>query len=78
MRKTVIDRLCEQINEANRLTYPMKGYLRFADIKGGFKLRRKVYIITNDQGGVTACHNGATYRETAAKLREVLATQNTY
>lgn len=78
MRKTVIDRLCEQINEARRVTYPMRGYTYFADIKGDGQRNRKVYIITNDQGGVTACHNGSTYRETAAKLREVLATQNIY
>jgi len=78
MRKTTIDKLCQALNDANRLTYPMRGYVYFADIKGDGRNKRRVYVITNDGGGVTACHNGATYRQTAANLREVLAVQDVY
>jgi hypothetical protein len=56
----------------------MRGYIYFADIKGDGRNKRRVYVITNDGGGVTACHNGATYRQTAANLREVLAVQDVY
>lgn len=78
MRKTTIDKLCKAINEANRLTYPMKGYTYFADIKGDGRNVRRVYVITGDAGGVTACHNGPTYRQTAENLREVLSVQSVY
>jgi hypothetical protein len=78
MRKSTIDKLCEALNAAHRLTYPMRGYVFFADIKGDGRNKRRVYIVTNDGGGVTACYNGATYRETAAKLRESLACANIY
>lgn len=78
MRKTVIDTLCEAINKASRVTYPQKGYTYFADIRGDGQRNRRVYIITGDSGGVTACYNGRTYRETAAKLREVLACTGIY
>ena len=78
MRKSTIDKLCEALNAAHRLTYPMRGYVFFADIKGDGRGKRKVYYISNDNGGVTACYNGATYRETAAKLRESLACANVY
>lgn len=78
MRKTVIDKLCEAINKANRVTYPQKGYTYFADIKGDGQRKRRVYIVSGDNGGVTACYNGKTYRETAAKLRETLASSYIY
>lgn len=74
MRKGVIDQLCAQINAANRnCTYPQRGYFMYANITGDGRNYRTVYVITNDQGGVTACHNGRTPRETAANLRGILA-----
>jgi hypothetical protein len=73
MRKTTIDKLCDALNQAHRLTYPMRGYVYFADIRGDGSGKRRVYIVSNDFGGLTACYNGATYRQTAAKLRESLA-----
>jgi hypothetical protein len=78
MRKTTIDKLCDALNHANRLTYPMKGYTYFGDVAGDGRNKRKVYVITNEAGGVTACHNGATYRQTAENLRKVLAVQSVY
>ena len=72
MRKTTIDNLCETVNTRNSVSYPMKGYTYFADIRGDGRNIRRVYVITNDKGGVTACHNGKTYRHTAKNLRELL------
>jgi len=72
MRKSTIDKLCEAFNKKYERTYPMPGFLRFADIKGDGRNRRNVYIIVNEGGGVAAIYNGATYRETAANLRSVL------
>jgi hypothetical protein len=78
MKKGTIDKLCEAINQARRVTYPQRGYLYFANIKGdGISRRRRVYMITSDGGGVTAMHNGS-YRQTAKNLREVLEVQNIY
>jgi hypothetical protein len=78
MKKGTIDKLCEAINEARRVTYPQKGYLYFANIKGdGINRRRRVYMITGEAGGVTAIHNGS-YRKTAQNLRDVLAVQHIF
>ena len=78
MTKSTIDKLCEALNAARRVKYPMPGYTFFADVKGDGRRKRLVYIVTNKNGGVTACYNGATYRETAANLRESLSVQNIY
>jgi len=78
MRKTTIDKLCEAINEARRVTYPQRSYLMFADIRGDGRLIRRVYCITSDGGGVSAMHNGATYRATAKNLREQLEIENIF
>jgi hypothetical protein len=78
MKKTTIDKLCEELNKARRVQYPQRGYTYFADIKGDGRNIRRVYVITGDAGGVTTCHNGATYRQTAKNLREVLAVQSTF
>lgn len=73
-RKTIISELCGQINKKRGLTYPAKNYLYFADIRGDGANKKRVYCIVNDGGGVTAVHNGKTYRETANNLREILKT----
>jgi hypothetical protein len=70
---STIDALCKAINDKQNIVYPNRGYFRFADIKGDGRNIRKVYVITNDNGGVTACYNGATYRQTAANLRSILS-----
>ena len=77
MAKTVIQTLCDQINEARRVKYPQKGYLMFSDIKGDGQNRKRVYAVLNDGGGVVAVHNGS-YRQTAKNLREVLTKQNIF
>jgi hypothetical protein len=77
MKKGTIDKLCAAINDARRVTYPQKGYLMFSDIRGDGMRRRRVYMVTNDNGGVTAIHNGS-YRQTAKNLREVLAVQSVF
>lgn len=80
MRKTVIDRLCDEINALNGgCTFPQLGHLRYADIRGDGRNRRYVYAIVNQQGGVVGVHNGATPRETARNLRRIrdaLASRN--
>jgi hypothetical protein len=74
MKKTVIDKLIDEINKANKdCAYPQIGHMRYANITGDGRNYRTVYVITNEQGGVTACHNGRTDRETAANLRSILA-----
>lgn len=78
MRQTTIDKLCKTLNEANRVAYPMRGYVYFADIKGDGRKRRRVYMVTSDGGGVTAIFNGATYRQTAANLREKIELAQIY
>lgn len=73
MRKTVIDQLCSDINEANgHCTYPQRGFFSYANITGDGRTHRTVYVITNDLGGVTAVHNGKNPRETAKNLRAIL------
>jgi hypothetical protein len=49
----------------------------FSDIRGDGMRRRRVYMIVNDAGGVTAIHNGS-YRQTAQNLRDVLAVQHIF
>jgi hypothetical protein len=71
---STIAQLCHTINEARGLKYPDIGYLYFGDIKGDGRYRRKVWVVTNRNGGVTAVHNGQHYRETAANLRNILST----
>ena len=78
MRKSTIDKLCDTFNQRLRLEYPMRGHIRFSDIRGDGSNRRKVYMNTNDGGGVTAMYNGATYRQTAANLRDVIAALDVY
>lgn len=72
MKKGVIDKLCDEINALNgACIYPQRGFVRYSNIAGDGRNWRTVYVITNDQGGVTACHNGRTPRETANKLRAI-------
>lgn len=72
MRHGTIDKLCDEINALNGgCTYPQRGYFRYANIKGDGRNWRTVYVITNDAGGVTACHNGRTPRHTAQNLRAI-------
>jgi len=42
-----------ELNAARGLTYPMTGYTYWADIKGDGRYRPSVWVIINDQGGVT-------------------------
>lgn len=72
MRKTTIDKLCDRINELGGATYPMCGYLYYANIKGDGRRHRTVYCIINENGGVAAAYNGPTPRHTAARLRELI------
>ena len=74
MKKTVIDKLCDQYNRACGFTYPSIGYLYFADIVGnGQPLKRSVWQIITDRGGVSFSYvNCKTYKQTAEYLRREL------
>ena len=69
---STIVKLCHAINTARGLEYPAVGYLYFGDVKGDGRNIRRVWVVTNTSGAVTAVHNGKTYRETAANLRQIL------
>lgn len=71
MKQTTIDKLCIQYNKTKGLTYPSIGYLTFADYHGAwYPLKRKLYEIVNQDGGVTRSPlNGKTYKETARNIR---------
>ena len=72
MRKCKIDNLCDEINRLNgNATYPQMGYLYYADIRGDGCNVRKVYVITNVNGGVTSVHNGATTKATIKNLESI-------
>ena len=72
MKKSTIDKLCEAINKARNVAYPEIGYLYFADVWGDGRNVRRVYSVCNNLGGVTRCHNAASYKQTAQNLRQVL------
>ena len=74
MRKTIIDKLCDQYNQAHGFTYPSIGYLYFADIAGnGQLLQRRVWQTISNDGGVSrSLLNGKTYKHTAEYLRREL------
>ncbi len=69
---STIVKLCHAINTARGLEYPAVGYLYFGDVKGDGRNIRRVWVVTSTSGSVTAVHNGKTYRETAANLRQIL------
>ena len=71
---STIVKLCHAINAARGLEYPAVGYLYFGDVKGDGRNIRRVWVVTSTRGSVTAVHNGKTYRETAANLRQILNT----
>ena len=69
---STIVKLCHAINTARGLEYPAIGYLYFGDVKGDGRNIRRVWVVTNTSGAVTAVHNGKTYQQTAANLRQIL------
>jgi hypothetical protein len=69
---STIVKLCHAINTARGLEYPAVGYLYFGDVKGDGHSRRRVWAVVNHDGGIASTHNGKTYRETAANLRQIL------
>ena len=73
MKKCKIDRMIEDVNKLNgNCQHPQVGHLRYANIAGDGRNYRTVYAITNNNGGVTAVHNGATPQQTIKKLQAIL------
>lgn len=70
MSKTTTEKLLDRLNELRGLSYPQIGYLYFADIKGDGRNIKKVYVITNEGGGVRLSSlNGRTDRDRCNRLR---------
>lgn len=66
---------CDRYNKALKLHYwhgkkpPTIGHLMWSDIRGDGANRRGLYVIINEQGGVTSSDlRGKTMRETIAKI----------
>jgi hypothetical protein len=75
MRKTKIDSAVDALNAHKGLTYPMIGHLRYANITGDGRRYRSLYVIINDQGGVSySTYNGRTPRKTLGNL--IVALEN--
>lgn len=73
MRKTQIDLAVDALNAKRGLTYPMIGHLRYANIVGDGRRYRSLYVIINDQGGVSySGYNDRTPKKTLGRLRAAL------
>jgi hypothetical protein len=72
--KTTTDKLLNQLNQLNGLSYPMVGYSYFADVAGFGDNRKSVHTVINENGGVVrSVLNGKTPRERCNKIREAIA-----
>lgn len=73
MRKSKIDLAVDALNASRGLKYPMVGHMRYANITGDGRNYRSLYVIINDDGGVTySSLNGASRVKTLANLRNAL------
>jgi hypothetical protein len=73
MRKCKIDIAVDQLNAKRGLKYPMIGHLRYANIVGDGRRYRTLYVIINDNGGVSYSYfNARNPRAVLAKLRGAL------
>jgi hypothetical protein len=64
-----VEQACQRYNKARDLTYPSRGYLQWADIRGDGSNRRGLYVTVTDSGGVTSSNlRGKTMRETIANI----------
>jgi hypothetical protein len=74
MKIGAIDKAISQLNQKRGLQYPAIGFLIFADIKGdGGKLRRRIYVIANSDGGVSFSDlNAATYQQSYARIKKAI------
>ena len=74
---TVTERLLAELNAIRGVKYPQIGYSYFADIRGNGDNRRRVYVITNENGGVSYSElNGATSRQRCDKIRDAIEAEN--
>lgn len=71
-----VEQACERYNKALKLHYwrgkkpPSIGYLQWADIRGDGRNRRGLWMVTNENGGVSSVHDlrGRTMRETIRRI----------
>lgn len=60
MKRTLTDRLLDELNAKRGLEYPDVGVCYFAEIKGdGIRRPRSVWTVINPNGGVTRSHLNA-------------------
>jgi len=63
------------LNDARGLSYPDIGYTYWADIKGDGRYRPSLWLIINENGGVTySVLNQRTLRDTVEALEDARAT----
>jgi len=73
---TTTQRLINQLNALRGLTYPSKGYMMWADVRGDGTNRKSCYTIINGDGGVIAnALNGITPRERCEALRTCIRSE---
>lgn len=77
---TTTDKLLNELNALRGLTYPDVGYLYFADVHGdGRANRKRVYMITNRDGGVTFTeHNATSARARCDAIRRDIERAKTF
>lgn len=73
---TVTQKLVDAINTRKNLSYPQKGYMLFQDVKGDGRNIKSLYVITNENGGVSYSElNAETPRKRCQKLRAHLESK---
>lgn len=73
---TTTQRLIDQLNATKGLTYPDKGYILFADIRGDGSNRKSCYTVINCDGGLMAnALNGISPRERCNALRDCIRAE---
>ena len=71
IRERHIKAAVAELNERRRVAYPQEGYTYWADVHGSGVYSPRLWRIVNEGGGVTySALNGATLRETLAKVQE--------
>lgn len=74
LKKTVTDKLLDELNAKKKLVYPQVGYFYFADIRGDGRNIRSVYQITSPGGGVCYAHelNDISSKKRCEKIRAAI------
>lgn len=76
--RTTTAKLLRDLNARRGKSYPDVGYSYFADVTGSGVYSPRVYVITNERGGVAYSHvlNGRTARERCNNIRAAIAKES--